>query len=317
MTCQEFDAHLDDQNTEGLAEKASDDQLSSQESEILVESTTQSILTTGLHTLPGQIISSHEGGEILQNWTSGSDFDLEQFRNPVIGVKTNDNHDAYNKEKEVFQIVNEQHEITLWGVKYVLQYLYERHKYPIFLLYCIYTCLICYSIGNIVTFYIGLQFRTYLLFISILVNISAAYIVISLCQTSIKKRYKVNLKQVVAVFCQLGGSLYLQIYSFIFQIPFNSVPLFLLSFFVTNIFACTAVAMGLLPNNRRWSDPDYQTRFFLSRTMLAFFNACGAADVYSDIALGLDAVRRYDQGYVFGIGVVLFVLFAEDPDVIF
>eukprot|EP01025_Chloroclados_australasicus_P016837 TRINITY_DN18603_c0_g1_i10.p3 TRINITY_DN18603_c0_g1~~TRINITY_DN18603_c0_g1_i10.p3 ORF type:complete len:165 (-),score=1.78 TRINITY_DN18603_c0_g1_i10:362-856(-) len=70
--------------------------------------------------------------------------------------------------------------------------------------------------------------------------------------------------------------------------------------------------MELVPNTRRWSDPDYQAHFFFSRILLAFFNVCGIIDVYSDVALGLDIIRSYTYGFVFGIGILLLVLCAID-----
>eukprot|EP01025_Chloroclados_australasicus_P062460 TRINITY_DN8206_c0_g1_i10.p3 TRINITY_DN8206_c0_g1~~TRINITY_DN8206_c0_g1_i10.p3 ORF type:complete len:228 (+),score=14.09 TRINITY_DN8206_c0_g1_i10:789-1472(+) len=128
-----------------------------------------------------------------------------------------------------------------------------------------------------------------------------------MCMSTIGNGLQLKFKQKIAAFISIGCSLYLYIYAFGFQPPFGSLPLFLLLTFVVFFFMFLPVALLASPNIRRWDDPEYQFRFFVSRMAATFFNACGTVDVFSDIALGLDLVR-YFRGFVFGMGIALFVL---------
>eukprot|EP01025_Chloroclados_australasicus_P026078 TRINITY_DN2591_c0_g2_i1.p1 TRINITY_DN2591_c0_g2~~TRINITY_DN2591_c0_g2_i1.p1 ORF type:complete len:391 (+),score=11.69 TRINITY_DN2591_c0_g2_i1:211-1383(+) len=268
-------------------------------------------LGNNAYPLPGQVLTTEE--ECLQPQSSGSEFDLEQFRQgnvqkhvgyPVTGEEGK--HEEI--EKSQFQ---ELKEIQLFGVKFILQYLQERNKNPVLLLQCIYISHFMNTAIEIVTFYFGLKFRLFFLFFCIGQMSLLFYFYVCVCRMPISKIKKFNLKLTVILSILGITQVFLLVYGFGFQTPYDSMPIFILLMFVLHIFVYFESGLILLPNNREWKDPEYQTRYFLSRGMLAFFNSCGIVDVYSDVALGLELVRNF-TGYVYGMGIALFILCAMD-----
>eukprot|EP01025_Chloroclados_australasicus_P037342 TRINITY_DN3811_c0_g1_i2.p2 TRINITY_DN3811_c0_g1~~TRINITY_DN3811_c0_g1_i2.p2 ORF type:complete len:417 (-),score=24.66 TRINITY_DN3811_c0_g1_i2:558-1808(-) len=273
--------------------------------------------------LPGQAMSSEHEVEIkegfaLQSSSSSAGFDLEQFRMGNTGAtQFNQKHlqgvNQFDNKDTVFSKVTsvKQEQIKICGVKFIVKYLQERYKYPIQLLQYVYGSLFVHNFMLCFVYLIGLKFHIFMLLICVIYFILSFHLITVTLNSSVKNGLKISKQDWFILFCAAMIVSYLAIYSFAFKTPFNSMPIFLLLFFV--IFFASFVSYGMVghPNERKWEDPNYQMRFLFGRVMMAFFNATGMVDVCSDIALCLDLIR-YFRGYVFVIGIVLLGFCAID-----
>eukprot|EP01025_Chloroclados_australasicus_P023737 TRINITY_DN23992_c1_g1_i2.p1 TRINITY_DN23992_c1_g1~~TRINITY_DN23992_c1_g1_i2.p1 ORF type:complete len:422 (-),score=12.88 TRINITY_DN23992_c1_g1_i2:376-1641(-) len=273
--------------------------------------------------LPGQQISTQSEIEIQEDFvtkpsSNSSEFNLNKFRIGSAGgqqVQQVGNQSQYSLTKQINPTQRKDtttlDEIKILNVRFKVKYLQERHKDPLTLLQYVYSFQL---INNLLTFgvhLIGLKFRIFILLICIGHLVLSFYTNTVLLKQSVRNGFKFTKIELFIILCGIISVGSLAVYSFAFETPFNSMPIFLLSFFVLYFFQSFSFGMIMLPNERAWNDPNYQMRFLLSRFMFSFFVVTGLVDVFSDIALGLNLIR-YFGGYVFYIGVAILSFCALD-----
>eukprot|EP01025_Chloroclados_australasicus_P024991 TRINITY_DN25016_c0_g1_i1.p1 TRINITY_DN25016_c0_g1~~TRINITY_DN25016_c0_g1_i1.p1 ORF type:complete len:408 (-),score=17.59 TRINITY_DN25016_c0_g1_i1:354-1577(-) len=253
-------------------------------------------------TLPGQARSSSQEidtqtGYVVRSSSSSEGFDLKKFRIGDTNQRQGDNNNGKSKT-----IDSSQDEINIWGIRFILQHIYERYKDPVQYLQLVYGTQLINNIGTCIVYLIGLKFRIFILILCAVHFVLSLIVITSAINSSIKLGFKFSKQVWLQILCACASLGALSVYGFAFETPFDSMPVYLLLLFVLFFFALFAFAMIVQPNDREWSDPNYQIRFLFSRLLMAFFNATGL--VLSDIALSLDLIRFF-KGYVFVVGIFL------------
>eukprot|EP01023_Acetabularia_acetabulum_P047602 TRINITY_DN5019_c0_g1_i5.p2 TRINITY_DN5019_c0_g1~~TRINITY_DN5019_c0_g1_i5.p2 ORF type:complete len:383 (-),score=3.84 TRINITY_DN5019_c0_g1_i5:362-1510(-) len=264
----------------------------------------QDLLSTSNITefLPGQICSTDQ-----TQCSSSADFDIEIFRNQHNKtINTNNSNQTIELDKSKLA-ADESSYLKFLGIQFKVSILQERNYDSILFLKCVASCNMLIAFSNFVTFAVGLNYLIFPLICQFGASIVFVVFSVEMCKKSIKHGPKIQLTLVIETV--LAGAFYmgLFLYSLLVKIPFNSLPLYILLYYLNLLIASVTAGLVILPNNISYDDPNYQLKFFAKLFISAFFNATGMLDALSDIVLGIELVT-YPSQKLFIIGIILFVL---------
>eukprot|EP01025_Chloroclados_australasicus_P027305 TRINITY_DN2711_c0_g1_i1.p3 TRINITY_DN2711_c0_g1~~TRINITY_DN2711_c0_g1_i1.p3 ORF type:complete len:365 (+),score=33.07 TRINITY_DN2711_c0_g1_i1:215-1309(+) len=237
--------------------------------------------------------------------SSEDEFDLERFRLsktvvPKVLDPSSSTHSQQaqgNLEKEI---------LTVLGIDFVIAYLQERNRNPILLLQVVAFCAVAGNIVTTMSSMVGTNFDPIQCSLSTVFELTMLACPVIFLKKSIKNGLKYTLGETLLVVVNFASPSAMIIYSFMVKSPFDSIPLFLSTFFITALFYMMQNACTVLYNPTNKNDPEYQLKFFFKRIMLSVINATGYVDVLSDIALGIQIIQKY-TGYLKVLGVFMFI----------
>eukprot|EP01025_Chloroclados_australasicus_P037765 TRINITY_DN3861_c0_g4_i1.p1 TRINITY_DN3861_c0_g4~~TRINITY_DN3861_c0_g4_i1.p1 ORF type:complete len:377 (+),score=20.72 TRINITY_DN3861_c0_g4_i1:61-1191(+) len=252
--------------------------------------------------------------DVVSDTTSNSEsydsdeFELERFRNQsqqMTSLKSISIQPINQDLEEKGENVGQKKNINILGFELQLEYLKERHKDPILLLKTMAFFYSCGGICQLVTMVFGSGYDLVLSIVGSLHIVSISLFSLVQLQYSLKDGIKIRKRDIPYILLFISGYTTIIIYSFIVKVPFNSMPLFLLTLYAMGFFFLTLSACASVKNNIPKNDPNYQLRFFVKRAMLGILNSTSIIDVLSDVALGVQIIQKY-HGFLRYIGIVLF-----------
>eukprot|EP01023_Acetabularia_acetabulum_P050196 TRINITY_DN5407_c0_g2_i6.p1 TRINITY_DN5407_c0_g2~~TRINITY_DN5407_c0_g2_i6.p1 ORF type:complete len:405 (-),score=18.25 TRINITY_DN5407_c0_g2_i6:627-1841(-) len=237
----------------------------------------------------------------LQTSTQSEEFNIEDFRYQGQNLQPEKHPEIQIVERTRSEV------LKFWILEFDIEKIQQRNKDPIFFIKVAFICGLTRQFLQCIIFVVGLNFETIPTLVTAAAMLQVPILNYQIINTSIIGRPQIKVQSYIAIIIYTIEILFLFIYSFLVSIPFNSLPLYLLTVYIYLISETIVTAIMFTPNSTSWEDPSYQLKFLFERAMIGFFNGASAMDVSSDIVLSVKLFQKWSTFYVVS-GVILILL---------